>query len=206
VGGLWLGTQEIDGNDMGAVVAALRAARQTKGRPQAIVLRTRPGKGVARIEGSERSHFFRVDPAEWDGIIEDWERTLGDHAVTASGRTLAMGQDEGGARSRPWSRRLLARRWRGSAPRDPEVVGLTADLGKYTDIHPFRDAFPDRFFNVGMAEQNLVAGRRGARQHGASGPSPRPTESSPRGAPTTSWPSRWRTNGATSPSWPAFLG
>jgi transketolase len=34
---------------------------------------------------------------------------------------------------------------------------LTADLGKYTDIHPFRDAFPDRFFNVGMAEQNLVA-------------------------------------------------
>ena len=40
---------------------------------------------------------------------------------------------------------------------NPEVVGLTADLGKYTDIHPFRDAFPARFFNVGMAEQNLVA-------------------------------------------------
>jgi transketolase len=40
---------------------------------------------------------------------------------------------------------------------DPSIVGLTADLGKYTDIHPFRDAFPDRFFNVGMAEQNLIA-------------------------------------------------
>jgi len=39
----------------------------------------------------------------------------------------------------------------------PEIVGLTADLGKYTDIAPFRDAFPDRFFNVGMAEQNLIA-------------------------------------------------
>lgn len=38
-----------------------------------------------------------------------------------------------------------------------DIVGLTADLGKYTDILPFRDAFPDRFFNVGMAEQNLVA-------------------------------------------------
>src|SRR5438128_2858145 len=37
------------------------------------------------------------------------------------------------------------------------VVGLTADLGKYTDIFPFREAFPDRFFNVGMAEQNLIA-------------------------------------------------
>jgi transketolase len=43
------------------------------------------------------------------------------------------------------------------AARRPEVVGLTADLGKYTDIGPFRDAHPDRFFNVGMAEQNLVA-------------------------------------------------
>ena len=39
----------------------------------------------------------------------------------------------------------------------PEIVGMTADLGKYTDIHPFRDACPDRFFNVGMAEQNLIA-------------------------------------------------
>ena len=39
----------------------------------------------------------------------------------------------------------------------PEVVGLTADMGRYSDILPFRDAHPDRFFNVGMAEQNLVA-------------------------------------------------
>jgi len=37
------------------------------------------------------------------------------------------------------------------------IVGITADMGKYTDILPFREAFPDRFFNVGMAEQNLIA-------------------------------------------------
>jgi transketolase len=37
------------------------------------------------------------------------------------------------------------------------IVGITADMGKYTDILPFRDTFPDRFFNVGMAEQNLIA-------------------------------------------------
>src|SRR6516164_6381937 len=39
----------------------------------------------------------------------------------------------------------------------PEIVALTADLGKYTDILPFQKAFPQRFFNVGMAEQNLIA-------------------------------------------------
>ncbi len=39
----------------------------------------------------------------------------------------------------------------------PEVVALTADMGRYSDILPFRDEHPDRFWNVGMAEQNLVA-------------------------------------------------
>jgi transketolase len=34
--------------------------------------------------------------------------------------------------------------------------GLTADLGKYTDIHLFAQRFPKRFFQVGMAEQNLI--------------------------------------------------
>jgi transketolase len=39
----------------------------------------------------------------------------------------------------------------------PEIVALTADMGRYSDILPFRDAHPDRFFNVGMAEQNLIS-------------------------------------------------
>ncbi|WP_137931507.1 transketolase family protein [Mesorhizobium comanense] len=78
-------------------------------------------------------------------------------AAMEAGRTLAMGQDEavGGGRGSveaPFGR-ALAR----LGQTRPEIVGLTADLGKYTDIHPFRDAFPERFFNVGMAEQNLVA-------------------------------------------------
>ncbi len=37
----------------------------------------------------------------------------------------------------------------------PEVVALTADLGKSTKIGMFGEAFPDRFFNVGIAEQNM---------------------------------------------------
>ena len=41
------------------------------------------------------------------------------------------------------------------AEQDPTVVGLSADLAKYTDMHIFRDRFPERFFQVGMAEQVL---------------------------------------------------
>jgi transketolase len=72
-----------------------------------------------------------------------------------SGRTLAMGESEqvaGTSIEAPFGKALVEL---GHARED--IVGLTADLGKYTDIYPFRDAFPERFFNVGMAEQNLVA-------------------------------------------------
>jgi transketolase len=40
--------------------------------------------------------------------------------------------------------------------RNPRIVGLTADLGLYTDMHVFAKRFPERFFQVGMAEQNLL--------------------------------------------------
>jgi transketolase len=68
-------TLEIDGNDMVAVVGALMMSRTRNAKPKAIVLRTRPGCGVPRIETSEKSHFFRVDPGDWDDIIAQFEHT-----------------------------------------------------------------------------------------------------------------------------------
>lgn len=41
------------------------------------------------------------------------------------------------------------------AGRDPRILLLTADLG-YMAVEPFSDKFPGRFFNVGVAEQNMV--------------------------------------------------
>jgi transketolase len=68
-------TAEVDGNAMAAVVTALRDARQVSGRPKAIVLRTLPGKGVPTLEKREKAHFVRVDPGEWDALVEEFERT-----------------------------------------------------------------------------------------------------------------------------------
>src|SRR3972149_303263 len=39
---------------------------------------------------------------------------------------------------------------------NPDVVTLTADLSKSTCVHLFGAAFPERFFNVGVAEQNMM--------------------------------------------------
>ena len=38
----------------------------------------------------------------------------------------------------------------------PDLVVLSADLSKYTDVAPFAEMFPSRFFQVGMAEQNMM--------------------------------------------------
>lgn len=75
----------------------------------------------------------------------------------AGSRTLAMGQDEGGGADRPTVEAPFGQALAALGRERGNIVGLTADLGKYTDILPFRDAFPERFFNVGMAEQNLIA-------------------------------------------------
>jgi Transketolase, pyrimidine binding domain len=52
------------------------------------------------------------------------------------------------------------------ADQRPEIVGLSADLAKYTDMHIFRDAHPDRFFQMGMAEQVLLGAAAGMAEVG----------------------------------------
>ncbi len=52
------------------------------------------------------------------------------------------------------------------AEQRPEIVGLTGDLAKYTDLHIFAAAHPQRFFQMGMAEQLLVAAAGGMAKEG----------------------------------------
>jgi len=48
----------------------------------------------------------------------------------------------------------------------PEIVGMTADLAKYTDLHLFAQAYPERFHQMGMAEQLLLAAAGGMAKEG----------------------------------------
>jgi transketolase len=47
-----------------------------------------------------------------------------------------------------------------------DIVGLTADLGKYTDMHIFAQAHPERFYQMGMAEQLLMGAAAGFAHEG----------------------------------------
>jgi transketolase len=47
-----------------------------------------------------------------------------------------------------------------------DVIGMTADLGKYTDLHIFGKEFPDRYYQMGMAEQLLFGAASGLAAEG----------------------------------------
>ncbi len=47
-----------------------------------------------------------------------------------------------------------------------DIVGLSADLAKYTDLHIFAEAYPDRFYQMGMAEQLLMSAAAGLAKEG----------------------------------------
>lgn len=52
------------------------------------------------------------------------------------------------------------------AKKNDRIVGLTADLAKYTDLHVFAKAFPERFYQMGMAEQVMVSAAAGMAREG----------------------------------------
>ncbi len=52
------------------------------------------------------------------------------------------------------------------AKTNPKIIGMSADLAKYTDMHIFRDAFPKRFYQMGMSEQLMITAAGGLAKEG----------------------------------------
>lgn len=63
--------QRVDGNDLGALVAAFDAARALADpKPRVIICDTKMAKGVPFLEAREKSHFLRVEGHEWAQALE----------------------------------------------------------------------------------------------------------------------------------------
>ena len=81
------------------------------------------------------------------------------------GFTRAMGELEA-VKDRPSVQAPFAEALIREAEQNDRVLALTADLGKYTDHYPFGDRFPERYFNIGMAEQAMVSAAVGLSKTG----------------------------------------
>jgi transketolase len=69
--GWW--ADEVDGNDIGALLDAFDRARAAEDLPKALVCRTTLGCGVPLIMERERNHFVRVDDDEWEAVARQLE-------------------------------------------------------------------------------------------------------------------------------------
>ncbi|MCX8003935.1 MAG: transketolase family protein [Burkholderiaceae bacterium] len=81
--------------------------------------------------------------------------------LTTSAMIASIAAEGQRVRAAPFGKALVE-----LAAQRPEIVGLTADLAKYTDLHLFAQAYPDRFFQMGMAEQLLMAAAGGMAKEG----------------------------------------
>jgi 1-deoxy-D-xylulose-5-phosphate synthase len=125
----------VDGHDVAALEAALGAALAAE-RPTVVHVLTRKGRGFG--------------PAE-----DDDDKCLHDVAPFRPRRYAPP------ALARPRYTDVFAAALRRAGERDPRVVAITAAMPSSTGLRPFAEAFPDRFFDVGIAEQHAVTAAAG---------------------------------------------
>jgi len=81
--------------------------------------------------------------------------------LTTSAMIASIASEGQRVRAAPFGKALVE-----YAASNPQVVGLTADLAKYTDLHLFAQAYPERFHQMGMAEQLLMGAAGGMAKEG----------------------------------------
>jgi transketolase len=163
--------QEIDGHDLDAIDGAYAQA-QDADRPAVIFARTKKGSGVAAVEDKENQHGKPL--ADPDAAVEELggirslsvsvqsppepkpfeiERAPVERPTYELGEKVATRGAYGDA---------LA--WIGSI--DEKVVALDGEVGNSTYAERFAAKHPDRFFEMYIAEQQMVAAAVGMQARG----------------------------------------
>lgn len=128
----------VDGHNTGAVEDALRRARDLGG-PVVVHVVTVKGRGYQPAEADEADCLHAV------GVVA---RTTGRPAVRA------------GSSGQSWTS-VFGQNLAQVAAEHNDVVAITASMLRPTGLHPMRERFPKRVFDVGIAEQHAVTSAAG---------------------------------------------
>ena len=121
----------IDGHDLDSLLATLENMRDLKG-PQLLHVVTRKGKGYSPAE---------ADPIKWHGPgpFDPTSATIFKEKASGPSYSQIFGQ---------WLCDM--------AERDPTIVGITPAMREGSGMVEFEKRFPDRYHDVGIAEQHAV--------------------------------------------------
>ena len=128
----------VDGHDEHAVEQALRLARDFGG-PVLVHVITRKGFGYQLAEENEEDCLHQVSPAP---------------------AAVAMTAPARAAKPRPWTQ-VFGDELVAIGAERPDVVAITAAMLHPTGLAKFAAAYPDRVFDVGIAEQHAVTSAAG---------------------------------------------
>ncbi len=134
----------IDGHDVQATEHALSRAREYGG-PVLVHVITHKGRGYALAEENDEDCLHQVQPGA---------------AVHVNGASKESATKPAATAKRGWTsfftEELLA-----IGARRPDVVAITAAMLHPTGLAPFAEVYPDRVFDVGIAEQHAVTSAAG---------------------------------------------
>ena len=164
---------EIDGHDFEEIDRAYAEAIDTRGRPTAIIARTIKGKGVKEVENKPGWHGKALDHPEQaiqelGGVRNEVVEVPAPDDEGEPHRfdtgplelpTYELGEEV--ATRKAYGDALAAL---GSA--DGRVVALDGEVSNSTYAEIFRDAHPDRYFEMYIAEQQMIAAAVGMQVRG----------------------------------------
>jgi transketolase len=164
---------EIDGHDLDEIDAAYREAVETTGKPAVVLARTLKGKGVKAVENKNGYHGKPL--AEPEEAVEELGGERNVRVTTASPEDSGSPhrfQTDGGEPPR-WElgEEVATRNAYGEAlaalgSRRGDVVALDGEVSNSTLSETFREAHPDRYLEMFIAEQQMVAAAVGVQARG----------------------------------------
>jgi transketolase len=154
----------IDGHDVAAIDRAFGTALSSTGKPTVIIAKTVKGKGFSEIENKDGWHGKALPPdmaeraiKELGGLRHLKVKTAKPETPKAPKRADAVvtlpvyGKDDKVATRKAYGDALLA------LAAIPEVVAMDGEVSNSTHADEFAKAHPERFFEIYIAEQQLVA-------------------------------------------------
>ena len=161
----------LDGHSLPEILAAYEQALHVTGQPVMLIAKTLKGKGVSFIEDKDGWHGKPLNREEWNRALEE----LGDVDKTVQGEILPpkdqkpreeVPQTSLKPIDYPADQPVATRRAYGNAlvrisPQFPNLVSLDGEVGNSTYAEIFKKAYPERFFEMYIAEQNMVGAALG---------------------------------------------
>lgn len=163
----------VDGHDVEALLAGFARASDTRDRPSIILARTLKGKGIPGEEDKNGFHGKPLAPDFAEKVIAGLEKTIEDHHETWTpnlpGKFSPPPVERRAVADPPYSpeskpeatRRAFADALAALGKANSSIVALDGDVKNSTYTEEFMKIAPERFFEMYIAEQNMVGAAMG---------------------------------------------